>query len=60
MPKNLVLHSSTRFLNRDAIVDEILSDTILSDEDKNDHDHFIDDRQVLTQMANTDMTRINL
>ena len=37
---------------------------ISSDEDENEydheHDHFIDDRQVLTQMANIDMTSIYL
>lgn len=52
------------FLDDEAIVDENLSETISSDEDENDHDHtqdhFIDDRQVLTQMANIDMTRIYL
>lgn len=52
------------FLDHEALVDENLSDTISSDEDENiddqEHDHFIDDRQVLTQMANIDMTRVYL
>ncbi|CAF4535125.1 unnamed protein product [Rotaria sp. Silwood1] len=59
------------FLDREAIVDEALSNIVSSDEDENDdknhhnndlneHDHFIDDRQVLTQMANIDMTSVYL
>lgn len=52
------------FLDHEAIVDENLSETISSDEDEHiddhEHDHFIDDRQVLTQMANIDMTRVYL
>jgi hypothetical protein len=52
------------FLDREAVVDDALSDTISSDEDENnheiEHDHFIDDRQVLTQMANIDMTSVYL
>ncbi|CAF3330610.1 unnamed protein product [Rotaria sp. Silwood2] len=31
------------FLNREAIVDKTLSDIISSDEDENEHNHFIDD-----------------
>jgi hypothetical protein len=52
------------FLDSEAAVDEILSDTLSSDEEENDHDnehdYFIDDRQVLTQMANIDMTSVYL
>jgi hypothetical protein len=52
------------FLDREAIVDETLSNIISSDEDEtdhdNDHDHFIDDRQDLTQKANIDMKSIYL
>lgn len=52
------------FLDDEAIVDENLSETISSDEnehnDDHEHDPFIDDRQVLTQLANVDMTRIYL
>jgi len=52
------------FLDCEAVVDDKLSDTISSDEEENDHEyehnHFIDDRQVLTQMANVDMTSIYL
>ncbi|CAF0833400.1 unnamed protein product [Rotaria sordida] len=63
---------ASNFLDREAIADETLSNTISSDEDENDddddhnnnslneHDHFIDDRQVLTQMANIDMTSVYL
>lgn len=52
------------FLDREAELDENLSEIVSSDEDENDdtdeHDHFIDDRQVLTQMANIDMTGVYL
>ncbi|CAF1543067.1 unnamed protein product [Rotaria magnacalcarata] len=56
------------FLDREAAVDETLSNSISSDEEENDdhndngneHDRFIDDRQVLTQMPNIDMTSVYL
>jgi hypothetical protein len=55
---------ASHFLDHEAAVDETRSDTISSDEDENDdeneQDLFIDDRQVLTQMANIDMTSVYL
>ena len=52
------------FLDSEAIVDDALTHSISSDEDENDdqieHDYFIDDRQVLTQMNNIDMTSVYL
>ena len=54
------------FLEREAAVDDTPSTAVSSDEDEgadddhNDHDLFIDDRQVLTQMANIDMTSVYL
>ncbi|CAF3423120.1 unnamed protein product [Rotaria socialis] len=56
------------FLDREAAVDEALSNSISSEEEENDdhnddgneHGHFIDDRQVLTQMPNIDMTSVYL
>ncbi|CAF4039183.1 unnamed protein product [Adineta steineri] len=55
---------ASNFLDQEASVDETLSQTVSSDEVENDHDtehdHFIDDRQVLTQMPNIDMTSIYL
>ncbi|CAF0993465.1 unnamed protein product [Adineta ricciae] len=47
-----------------AVDDDDLSNTISSDEVENEHeteqDHFIDDRQVLTQVGNIDMTSVYL
>ncbi|CAF2786762.1 unnamed protein product [Rotaria sp. Silwood2] len=61
---------ASNFLDREATVDETFSNIVSSDEDENDddhhnnnlneHDHFIDDRQVLTQMANIDMKSVYL
>jgi len=53
------------FLDREAELDENLAENISSDEDEtnddaDEHDHFIDDRQVLTQLANIDMTGVYL
>lgn len=53
------------FLDREAVLDENLSEIVSSDEDEQDdrdqeHDHFIDDRQVLTQLANIDMKSVYL
>ena len=52
------------FVDREAVIDEASSHLISSDEDEyddqTDHGCFIDDRQILTQMANIDMTSIYL
>lgn len=56
------------FLDREAVLDEFSSDIVSSDEDENEdenddqheHDTFIDDRQILTQMANIDMRSVYL
>ena len=52
------------FLDREAAVDDTPSNPVSSDEEERDHDDdhdvFIDDRQVLTQLANIDMTSVYL
>lgn len=52
------------FLDREAAVDATPSNPASSDEDEHDldddHGVFIDDRQVLTQLANIDMTSVYL